>query len=317
MPEKHKAGGAKSRLLTPELQAIWRRDQRSEAEGKSPEEKKALRLKHQEKLAARSAVSEGALLNIARRLGVEDVPTNELASAVMDRIDRLQAAQREIEALPYGDSMKSIAEGAVEAGDYVRAESLLAIARDQVRAVKSISDGNPDLAIALLGDAARQLGDITSKSSVDDRIVQGYIYKTLQQAFSAKGDNSRAEEFLTKALDVFGGIASETIPEGNSIRRFAETMNGMGNLNAARGQYREAIGNYRVAISLVPGYAYAWHDLFLSYYALAEQGDLNLPALRQALEKTKQTGVGWPNLVPEYFARLDKMMARFDQKSTE
>ena len=54
MPEKHKAGGAKKRLLTPELQVIWRREHRGEAEGKSPEEKKALRQKQMEKLAAMS-----------------------------------------------------------------------------------------------------------------------------------------------------------------------------------------------------------------------------------------------------------------------
>jgi tetratricopeptide (TPR) repeat protein len=269
-----------------------------------------------EKLAARSAVSEGALLSIARRLGVENIPTEELGPALMDRIDRLQAAQRQIEALPDSDSMKSFAEGAAEAGDYVRAESLLAIARDQVRAVKCIDDGNPDLAIVLLDDAARQLGEISSKSSVDDRIVQGYIYKTLEQAFSAKGDKAQADQYLNKALAVFTGLAHETIPEGKSIRRFAETMNGMGNLRAARGQHSEAIGNYRVATSLLPTYAYAWHDMFLSYYALAEQGDVHVAAMRQALAKTKQTGIGWPRLVPEYFARLDTMMARFEQKNS-
>jgi hypothetical protein len=54
MPEKHKAGGAKGRLLTPELQVIWRKEHQGEAEGKSLEEKKALRQKQMEKLAAMS-----------------------------------------------------------------------------------------------------------------------------------------------------------------------------------------------------------------------------------------------------------------------
>jgi tetratricopeptide (TPR) repeat protein len=270
----------------------------------------------QEKLAARSAVSEAALLNIARRLGIENVSTEELGPALMDRIDRLQAAQSQIRALPASDPMKSIAEVAANAGDYVRAENLFAIAQDQTRAVKYIEDGNPDLAIALLDNAARQLGDISKESSADDRIVQGYIYKTLWQAYSAKGDEALADESLNKALAVFRGLRQETTPEGKSVRRFAEVMNGMGNMLAARGQYSEAIGNYRAATSLMPTYAYAWHDMFLAYYALAEQGDVHLDAMRQALAKTKQTGIGWPQMGPDRFARLDSMIARFEQKNT-
>jgi hypothetical protein len=90
-------------------------------------------------------------------------------------------------------------------------------------------------------------------------------------------------------------------------------MNGMGNLRAARGQHKEAIGDYQVATSLVPTYAYAWHDMFLSYYALAEMGDIHLTAMRRALAKTKKTGSGWPSLGPDHFARLDSMMARVEQ----
>jgi tetratricopeptide (TPR) repeat protein len=266
-----------------------------------------------EKLAARAAITEQALVSNVRRLGVEHVPPEERAPTLMDRIDRLQVAQRHIHALPDSDPMKSFAEVAVEGGDYARAESLLAIARDQTRAVKCIDDGNPDLAIALLNDAARQLGDITRESPVDDRIVQGFIYKSLEQAFSAKGDNAQADIYLEKALAVFQALAHETIPEGTSVKRFAETMNGMGNLRAARGQHREAIGDYQVATSLVPTYAYAWHDMFLSYYSLADQGDVHLTAMRQALAKTKQTGSGWPQLGPDRFAQLDRMMARIEQ----
>ena len=54
MSEKHKAGGAKKRFLSPELQAMWHREHRGEAKDKSQEEKKALRQKHQETLAAMS-----------------------------------------------------------------------------------------------------------------------------------------------------------------------------------------------------------------------------------------------------------------------
>lgn len=270
----------------------------------------------QEKLAERAAVSEQALVTIARRLGVENVPTEELGPALIDRIDRLHLAQRHVQALPADNPIKSLAEAATEGGEYDRAESLLAVALDQIRAVKCIDDGNPDLAVAALDDAVRQLSDISMESPVDDRIVQGYIYKTLEQAFSAKGDKAQADQYLAKALAVFQALAHETIPEGKTVTRFAEVMNGMGNLRAARGQHREAIGDYQVATSLVPTYAYAWHDMFLSYFALAEQGDIHLTAMRRALAKTKQTGKGWPPFGPDYFARLDSMMARIEQANS-
>jgi tetratricopeptide (TPR) repeat protein len=269
----------------------------------------------QEKLAERAAVSERALLNIARRLGVEDVPTNELGPALIDRIDRLHSAQRSVQALPADNPIRSVAETATEEGEYHRAEALLAVALDQIRAVKFIDEGNPDLAVTVLNDAEYQLGNISKERSVDDRIVQGYIYKTFEQAFASMGDKARAQEYLAKALTVFQELAHETIPEGKTTMRFAEVMNGMGNLRAAQGQHREAIGNYQVATALVPSYAYAWHDMFLSYHALAEQGEFHIAAMRKALAKTKQTGEGWPPFGPQYFARLDSMMAHATQAS--
>jgi tetratricopeptide (TPR) repeat protein len=269
----------------------------------------------QEKLAERAAVSERALLNIARRLGVEDVPTDELGPALIDRIDRLHSAQRSVRALPADNPIRSAAEAATEEGEYHRAEALLAVALNQIRAVKCIDEGNPDLAITALNDAEHQLGNISNESPVDDRIVQGYIYKTFEQAFAAMGNKVKAKEYLAKALAVFQGLAHETIPEGKTTTRFAEVMNGMGNLRAAQGQYREAIGNYQVATALVPSYAYAWHDIFLSYYALAEKAEFHIAAMRKALAKTKQTGEGWPPFGLQYFARLDSMMAHATRAS--
>jgi tetratricopeptide (TPR) repeat protein len=269
----------------------------------------------QEKLAERAAVSERALATIARRLGVENIPTEDLGPALIDRLDRLHLAQRGVEALPPDSPVKSLAEAATESGEYDRAERLLAVALDQVRAVELIGR-DPDSAIAALNHALQQLGDISAESPIDDRIVLGYIYKTLEQAWSAKGVKAQADQYLAKALAVFQALAQETIPEGGSVIRFAEVMNGMGNVRAARGQHKEAIGDYQVATSLLPTYAYAWHDMFLSYYALAKQGDVRLTAMRRALAKTKQTGKGWPRLGPDYFAQLDSLMAEIEQANS-
>jgi tetratricopeptide (TPR) repeat protein len=90
-------------------------------------------------------------------------------------------------------------------------------------------------------------------------------------------------------------------------------MNGMGNLLHARGDYRGAIRDYQVAVSLLPDYAYAWHDMFLAYAQLADRGEVDLTAMRHALAKTKETGKGWPGLTPSDIAQLEDILARVEQ----
>jgi hypothetical protein len=90
-------------------------------------------LERREKLAERAAVSERALANIAGMLGLEQVPTNELGPAIIDRIDRLHAAQSQIAALPAENPIKQRAETAASDGEYYRAEALLHAARGEHR----------------------------------------------------------------------------------------------------------------------------------------------------------------------------------------
>jgi hypothetical protein len=63
MPETEKARGGKSRVLTPEQSAIWRREHRGDIKGKSKEERRAFRDKNLEKLAAMSEPEKTSLRN--------------------------------------------------------------------------------------------------------------------------------------------------------------------------------------------------------------------------------------------------------------
>jgi tetratricopeptide (TPR) repeat protein len=270
-------------------------------------------LAEQEKLARRAAVSEKALAKIAQLLSVDNVPADELGPALIERIDRLQQIQRRAEALPMDSPIKPAVQAATDDGDYNRAEALYAVGLAQIHAVECINTGDYDRAIAALKDAERRLGDVTEQSPVGDRIVLGYIYKTFEQAYSAKGDKVQAQDYLSKAIAVFQALATETSPEGETAVRFAEAMNGLGNMRAAQDQHREAIVNYKIATTVLPRYAYAWHDMFLSYYRLAEQGEFHLAEMRRALAKTKKTGVGWPAFGPKYFAGLDSMMENVEE----
>ena len=264
-----------------------------------------------EKLSGRAAVSEKALVAIARRLSVENVPTDELGPALIDRIDRLHLAQDQVDALPgsHADPIKSLAEAATERGDYERAEKLVAARQAQVQAVTLLDEGKPDQAIAALADLEKQLGGVSNEGPFEARIVLGYVYKTFQQAFSQTGDTARAQQYLEKALSVFQALEQETVPEEKTLIPFASVMNALGNLCAAQSQHRDAIHYYQAATSLLPGYAYAWHDMFLSYYQLAEQGSADLTEMARALAKTKETGQGVPPFDRNYFEGLDQMMA--------
>ena len=126
-------------------------------------------------------------------------------------------------------------------GKIDRAETLLRVALEQVRAVGLIEEGQPDLAIAALDDATRLLGDISMDSPVNDRLALGYIYKTYAQIFSVKGDEARAEDYRNKALAVFERVAHEVLPEGETAAQFADAIHGIGNIHQAREGYRQAI----------------------------------------------------------------------------
>lgn len=265
----------------------------------------------QQKFAQRAAVSEKALAKIAQLLNVENVPSSELAPALIDRIERLQEAQRRAGALE--SPIKPAVQAATENGDYQRAETLLAVAANQIHAHDYIDAGNPDQAIEVLGEAEQQLGNVSNESPVGDRIAIGYVYKTFEQAYSAKGDKAHAQEYLSKALQLFQSLALGTSPEGATATRFAAAMNGLGNLHAAQGEHKEAIVNYKIATTVIPRYAYAWHDMFLSYYQLAKLGEYHIDEMRQALAQTKKTGVGWPRLGADYFAQLDGIMSTVEK----
>jgi tetratricopeptide (TPR) repeat protein len=262
-------------------------------------------------------VTQTQLLYIARIVGLDNVPNAELGPAILERVQRLHVAENAVQALPADNPIKPLAQAATDSGAYGRAERLLAVAHLQTQAVEFVDKGQPDQALGALNEAEQRLGDISMNSSAHERLVQGYIFKTYEQAFWAQGDKAQADQYLAKARDLFQSVARETSPEGVSAAQFASAMNGMGNLLSARGDYRGAIRDFQVAVALAPGYAYAWHDMFLAYAQLADQGEVDLPAMRHALAKTKETGKGWPVLTPSYIAQLNAVLVRVEQANKQ
>jgi tetratricopeptide (TPR) repeat protein len=177
-----------------------------------------------------------------------------------------------------------------------------------------IDDGHPDMAIENLRQSERLLDSLGSTGSAQDRLQRGYNYKTYAEAFAAKADTANEQRYLDLALETFEKVKDDRDLDGKTTAEFAGAINGIGNIHHQKGLYREAIADYRLAIDLLPGYAYAWHDMLLAYFGLAEQGDINLPAMRTALAKTKETGVGWPGLDTKSIARLESILAKYEKK---
>jgi tetratricopeptide (TPR) repeat protein len=242
--------------------------------------------------------------------------TSVLTDPTLSAEQRLRYSVLLLPDSPATASIKHEALKAISAGAPDRAELLATAARDQVSAVLLIEDGHPDLALDNLQQAERLLGDIQTDNSAKDRLQRGYIYKTYAQGFAASGDVDHEQQYLGLALKTFEEVKSNPNLDKKTTREFAGAINGIGNIHYQRGQFRESIADYQLATSLVPDYAYAWHDMFLAYFALAKIGEVDLPAMRKALGKTKENAAGSPGLDAKRMAQLEAMLAQFERPQT-
>jgi tetratricopeptide (TPR) repeat protein len=231
------------------------------------------------------------------------------------RLTPREKAQLAVSLLPQDPANAHLGQNAmraIAAGDYDRAEALIAAARNQVAAVLLIDDGHPDIAIDNLRESERLLDGAGSVDSAKDRLQRGYNYKTYAEAFAAKADSANEQRYLDLALATFEQVKDDPALNGKTTAEFAGAINGIGNIHYQKGLYRDAIADYRQAVALLPNYAYAWHDMLLAYFALAEQGDIDLPAMRMALTKTKETGAGWPGLDTTRIALLQSILEKYE-----
>jgi tetratricopeptide (TPR) repeat protein len=237
------------------------------------------------------------------------------------RLSPQERAQLSLVLLPDTDNpvvtqLKQEALKAISIGAYNHAESLVAAAQNQISAVLLLDDGHPDLALNVLRQAEQLLGDIRTESSARNRVQRGFVYKTYAQAFAARGNNQQAEQYLALALRTFEEVKNDPNLDRKTTDEFAGAINGIGNIHYQRGQYKEAISNYRLATSLAPNYAYSWHDMFLAYVELAKRGEVDLAAMRMALDRVKETASGWPGIDATRIAGLERMLADLEKSSS-
>jgi len=116
------------------------------------------------------------------------------------------------------------------------------------------------------------------------------------QVQDAAGERGEADRSLELALTMFNRIGGTG---AGATSDKASALNGLGNVYYARGDLEAAIRNYRLALDLIPDYAYAWHDLLLVLAQQAEAGHVDLPAMENALSQVKSTVRAFPDWAQE------------------
>ena len=191
------------------------------------------------------------------------------------------------------------------------------ISQVQVAAVELIRQGRIEQAMDNLKEVQALLGHSLEETPTDVtiKVLQGYFFKTMAQAFHAVGRKDSARQYIELAEKVFNLIADDLPADQKTLNDAAGAINGLGNVYHLMGEYEKAILSYKRATTLCPDYAYAWHDLFGAYDALACRGVLNLEEMQHAYLKLRETaGVGLPGLGPEYLAQLERRLHGWEQR---
>jgi tetratricopeptide (TPR) repeat protein len=253
-------------------------------------------------------LTDTALATFFQSQGENPVAPEDLDAKLRQYVAKWHTLEQQVGDLPENSPFKSEASAALQAGAYDRAAALLAVAMDQITAVRLMDDGQPDQALKLLDDVERRLDDISADSTPQDLIQRGYNYKTYAEAFADKGNKEAVDKYLDRAYNLFKRVRDDSAAPRDV---FAGAINGIGNIHQARGQYPQAIADYQLATDILPNYAYAWHDMFLTYIEMARQGNVDLAGMRHALDETKANAPGEPGLDPEYLTRLEALLNQY------
>jgi hypothetical protein len=183
-----------------------------------------------EKLVAQSSLTTAALTTFFRSVGEQgEVAPEDLDNKMRQWTAKYHAMEAQVAALPQG-SLKREADDALKAGAYDRAQALVTLAQDQVRAVNLIEENQVDQALALLNDIERRLNEMSDQATSADHLQRGYDFKTYAEAFDAKGRKDEVDHYLKLARSEFESV------KGESANTVASAINGIGNVSDLGGR---------------------------------------------------------------------------------
>lgn len=188
--------------------------------------------------------------------------------------------------------------------------------RINTRAVELIGEGRADRAFDELREGMEVLVCLQKWSPAEVQLTLhlGYLYKTSAQAFQALGNNERAEWYFDLAASVFEQAKTASAQKYYAPGDLASAINGLGNIQYHRGDVDRAVESYKLAVTLQPDYAYAWHDLFGAYIEQAKRGKPDLAGMREAYENTRRTGLSIPGLSEQYLNQLGGYLQYWEQR---
>jgi tetratricopeptide (TPR) repeat protein len=164
----------------------------------------------------------------------------------------------------------------------------------QLRAVGLVEQGEIAAAQRSLDRGWKKLMTLRAAHEPDAQfqLALGYLHKTIAQALEAAGKRPAADGHMALAASSFAYVEREAQEGLVATADLAGALNGLGNVHSFRGESQQAIACYRKAVAILPGYAYAWHDLLLELLAAARRGPHDAAAMKQALEQLRAAGGG-------------------------
>ena len=244
-------------------------------------------------------------------------PLAPLASLQAMRMEHRRFATRLIQALE--KTLGPIEEGAALELDPLRGERLTRLLTDQthrlqIRAVELVEQGAFDRALEELNAGTGVLMALLDFAPADTMLGlhQGYLYKTVGQAYEGAGQQDQADRYFTLAQVVFERVRDLGSMSKLSDYEHAGAINGLGAVYQHRGDPVAAMRAFRRAIELNPDYEYAWHDLAAILLWLAEKHGLaDMPAIRDAMTQLEtcrksRAGHAKPGLGAGSLARLQR-----------
>jgi tetratricopeptide (TPR) repeat protein len=191
------------------------------------------------------------------------------------------------------------------------------VGRLQVRAVELVEAGAPDRAVDELNEGLMLVAALLREAPTDVslRLHLGFIYKTMAQVFDAVGDQAQEAAYVSRAEQIFRIVKDDAAGNRETALDVSNAIHGLGNVAHARGDFRSAIESYKLAASIYPDHIYAWHDMFVSYYELAKQGEVEVDEMRLALERVKEIDPSAPGLGLAHIAQLEAILKHYEAVS--
>lgn len=190
----------------------------------------------------------------------------------------------------------------LEDPDPLRTQRLTRLLRKQVnrlqlRAVKLLESRQRDDAVEEAEMATEVLLNLLDFEPANTLLLlhQGYVYKTLAQAYAQPDTSQQADRYAHLAQVLFQRIRDLGRKSGLSTEDRAGAVNGLGNIHHHFHNFPAAMRACREATEILPTYVYAWHDLLAVRLVLAEHESLiDMPAIHEALTQLETHAQVYP-----------------------